>query len=451
MHKDAKTIVITSFHSLISRNILSTDILKLLLRDGARLVIVVPRHKTVYYEKNFGGPNVCIEGVDANQPTRYFFGLFFKRLSWNMLATETVAIRQTYQRVVNKKWLQYYLFFLPARVLARSSLLVRFVRFLDYHLSPKNIFKKIFEHYAPDLIFATDIQNENDVALLQEAKKRSVPRAAMVRSWDNLSQWGMIRIVPLTLIVADEVSRQEAHALHYIPEKRIAVTGVPHYDRYRRGPQESRETFLASLGLDPTKKVVLHAPIGNFYVNDAEIDRVLLELLAETGENIIVRFPPLDTVSNIETLRAPNVYINKPGLAFGANRFADREITAADDTFLMNALCHSDVVTTGPSTIALDAALFNKPIILIHFYAAAKTHWDKLYGYDFTHIKRLVRSGGVRVAESEGEFRDLLKMYLQNPHLDESERGDIVRTICGPSDTRASERVVRALRALLAS
>jgi len=451
MNRNVKTIIITSFHSLISRNILSTDILKLLLRDGARLVILVPRHKTGYYEKNFGGPNVFIEGVDANQPTRYFFGLFFKRLSWNMLATETVAIRQKYQRVVNKKWFQYYLFFLPARMLAHSSLFVRFVRFLDYRLSPKNVFQGIFEKYTPDLIFATDIQNENDVALLQEAKKRSVPRAAMVRSWDNLSQWGMIRVIPQTLIVANEVSRREAHALHYIPEERIVVTGVPHYDRYRRGPHESRETFLASLGLDPAKKVVLHAPIGNFYVNDSEIDRLLLELVVETGENIIVRLPPMDTVNKIDTVHAPNVYINRPGLSFGADRFADREITAADDTFLMNALFHSDVVTTGPSTIALDAALFNKPIILIHFYAAAKTHWDKLYGYDFTHIKRLVESGGVRVAESKEEFRGLLKMYFDNPRLDENGRSNIVHTFCGPSDTSASERVVRALSTLLAS
>jgi hypothetical protein len=189
----------------------------------------------------------------------------------------------------------------------------------------------------------------------------------------------------------------------------------------------------------------MHAPIGNIYVNDDQIDREILHLLSAQGVNVIVRLPPLDSVSSIQDLQYPNLYFNSPGLDFGGDGFTGREITEQDDIFLMNALYHSDVVTTGPSTIALDGALFNKPIVLINFYSSAKTKWDKLYGYDYDHIKRLIDSKGVRVANSATEFCSLLKMYLDKASIDENGRKYLVHTHCGLLDKGASLRVAQTI------
>jgi hypothetical protein len=445
MKRQVNTILITSFHSLISRNILSTEIIKIFLRHGMRIVIVVPFFKKEYYQNIFAGPNIIIEGVKANQSTKYFFGLFFKRLSWNMLDTQTVRIKQQYQLHVNKKYFQYFFFFLPARMLSHFSFMVNFVRFLDYHLFSRKLFYEIFEKYNPCLVFATDVQNENDVIIMQEAKKRNIQLVGMVRSWDNLSQWGMIRIVPNLLIVNNMISAGEAQTLHHISKRSITVSGIPHYDRYLSGPYESKEQFFSRLGLDPNKKTIMHAPIGNIYVNDDQIDREILHLLSAQGVNVIVRLPPLDSVSSIQDLQYPNLYFNSPGLDFGGDGFTGREITEQDDIFLMNALYHSDVVTTGPSTIALDGALFNKPIVLINFYSSAKTKWDKLYGYDYDHIKRLIDSKGVRVANSATEFCSLLKMYLDKASIDENGRKYLIHTHCGLLDKEASLRVAQTI------
>ena len=65
-----KTVFITSFHILISRNILAAGIPRLLVAEGFRVVVLVPEYKLTYFRERFAGPNVLIEGIDANQPSR---------------------------------------------------------------------------------------------------------------------------------------------------------------------------------------------------------------------------------------------------------------------------------------------------------------------------------------------------------------------------------------------
>ena len=63
MQSSSKTIFITSFHVLVSRNILASPFFDLLKKDGWKIVVVMPEKKREYFEREFGGENVFIEGV----------------------------------------------------------------------------------------------------------------------------------------------------------------------------------------------------------------------------------------------------------------------------------------------------------------------------------------------------------------------------------------------------
>ena len=52
---------------------------------------------------------------------------------------------------------------------------------------------------------------------------------------------------------------------------------------------------------------------------------------------------------------------------FNSLTFKDRDLSHKDDVRLADSLYYSDVVISGPSTIMIDGAVFNKPIILINF------------------------------------------------------------------------------------
>ena len=58
-----KTVLLTSFHPFVSRNILSAPFFELLKKSGLRIVIVVPEKKIGFFEREYSNENVIICGV----------------------------------------------------------------------------------------------------------------------------------------------------------------------------------------------------------------------------------------------------------------------------------------------------------------------------------------------------------------------------------------------------
>ncbi|MBI4992203.1 MAG: CDP-glycerol glycerophosphotransferase family protein [Candidatus Harrisonbacteria bacterium] len=440
MHpQPAKTIFLTSFHVLISRNILSTPILKMLTDKGVQIVILVPDYKKEFFEKNFSGPNIIIEGIEAYGFSKSFIGLFFKRLSRVILDTDTVRIRMKYKLVVERKFIYYFLFFVPAKILGKSKTVISLIRFLDYKLRSKpGYFLDLFNRYHPDLIVATDVNNENDVALLQDAKAKKMPTAAIVRSWDNLTNF-LMRSTPDWLVVANEIMKSQVITYHGLRAENVLVTGMPHYDRYIRGATMSRKEFFDSIDADQRKKLILYVPVADYRVKENDIDSYIIRLLSSLDVNTLVRFPPAATVAVDKTQFPENVIFDEPGVRFGGK--GDSEMTKEDDDGLINILSYSDVVVSGPGTMNIDAAIFDKPIVLVNLYPTQRIQLEGIKEYGYTHIQNILKTGGIRMATNKEELFDFINLYFKNPSLDADGRRRITREQCYKLDGRSSERV----------
>src|SRR3990167_354231 len=180
-----KTIFITSFHQHISRNILLSDFFELLKkRKDIRIILIVPKFKADYFRENFGDENVIVEGVEIYRASRTFWGLFFKRLSRTFFNTGTTRGKRRYKFYWDRKFF-YFAGSSFISFFGRFSLMQRFVRYLDYEFSPKGNFSELISKYSPALVFSTDINNENDIALMQDARRSGVKILGMWRSWDN--------------------------------------------------------------------------------------------------------------------------------------------------------------------------------------------------------------------------------------------------------------------------
>ena len=441
----SKTIFITSFHLLISRNILSTPIIRTLVANGVRVVIFVPDYKVAYFKQVFGGENIIIEGVRSNQQSTHISGLFFKRLFQMMLNTESIQILQGY-RIHFGKQLWYESFFRLAQLLGRSKIVIGIFRFFDFYVSPKHLFRGLIRRYQPNLIFSTDVLNENDVALLQDARREGIDTVGMVRSWDNLSVLSLMRILPDHLLVWNERLLREAVQSNGMDPKGISLVGVPHYDRYLAGPTVSHEVFLEKIHADPAKPVIFFAPIGDLYIQNNDTDRNVLDILSTLDANVIVRFPPFDTVSYLEDFQPPpHMYFDKPGIAFADKIVSHREISRADDDMLLNGIFYSDVVVTGPSTIIIEGALLGKPIVLINFHKQSRSFFEGLYSYNYTHIRPILESGGAKMAHSREELLSLIASYLRDPAQDREGRARIIEEQCWQADGKSGQRVAGTL------
>ncbi len=437
-----RTIAITSFHTLVSRNILATPVLeKLKSQKDLRVVLVVPDFKVDYFQKTFGAENVLVYGAEQYRASRYFWGLFFKRLGMLLYDNETIRMKIAYKYYWDKKFF-YFIFARFMGFIGNSFLIRRMVRFLDLKLSPKDLFKDLLDEYRPDLIFSTDIQNENDISLVQDARRRGVRVIGMIRSWDNTTM-RILRFWPDKLVVGSQALHDEAAAYYGFPREKIAITGNPHYDDYLSGPKKTREEFFREIGFDPNKKLVFYAPAGSLLIKNNDMDQCVIEVLGTTGYQILVRFPLGGDVPMVNYKELPNVKFDRPGARFGVGK--ELELRKEDEERLINELYHSDVIVSGPTSILLDAMLLDKPAIGSDIYFTERHKFEKCWGFLSLHIKNLFATEGVRHIKIKEDFLKTLELYLGNPAIDREKRLIAKKRWFSHADGRAAERLAREL------
>lgn len=442
MEAKNKTIFITSFFGLIGRNILATNFLKILRNQpDLRIVIFVPEKKKDQYDKYFGGGNVVVEGVKELPESRLerIFAVLFHNLS------DTAAWR--IHRLISRKRDRCYFLTPVYWVLSKAGYLKiirRLVRRLDYRFSPKNRYRLFFEKYRPAAVFATDIFHLSDIGVMREAKERGVRIIGMVRSWDNITSKGLNRIVPDKLIVNTESIKAEAIKHNDIEEKNIFVVGVPHYDDYLSGIRSSRQSVLQKLGLDINKKTIFFAPPADMYSENNPVSmQVIKELSRLADSQILIRLYIVDSVNLGGLQPVPNkIAIDDPGTS---GDFTSADLTAGD-SHLADLLYHSDVVVAFASTLAVDAVVFNKPVVFIGFDGDERPYWKSLRRfYDYDHQREILKTGGIKIAKNIGALSDFVSHYLKNPYLDEAGRRKIIDQRCWKLDGKSGERLARVV------
>lgn len=433
------TIFLTSFHPLISRNILSTKFMDLVGREN-RVVLFVPDFKRDYFEKEFSGRNFAVEGVPVTLTGR---DLFMRKFALVLCPTQDLVIKRRAQFYKDRNIFSFIGFRSAQLFFGGSLLALRIMRFLDAVLPSSHTFAGFFETLNPDAVFSTDVQNELDVRLLHEARARRVTTVGMVRSWDNLTSKGVLRVVPDRLVVHNETIKEEAVRYNLVPPANIFVIGIPHYDNYMSPPERSKEAFFKAFDLDPRKKLVVYAPIGDRYIRDNETDTFILTILSKLDLNILVRLPPTDSVRFDKFVsKGARVAFDTTGQRFLRGGKKVHEVGREDDERLKEALSFCDAVVTGQSTVSIDAAAFDKPVVVAAFDHEPRAYWDSVTRYyDYEYYRKFRERSGIAMAYSPEELLVSVTRYLKDPHLDKAVRERIVRDQVFLFDGKATERL----------
>lgn len=448
-----KTICITSFHPLISRNILMSPLLGQLANGpDTRIVLFVPDYKRAYFEREFASEQTVVVGIDMRLPA---FDWAMRELGLILLETRSMAIRRHWESVPKKRYLVFWLRSMLAWIFAGRRWAFRLVRWLDASFGSRGRFGETFREYQPALLFSTDVQHEMDLACMREARDFGIPVVGMTRSWDNLTGKGLLRFVPDALVVQNDLLRDEVVRYHNIDIGRVRVVGIPHYDRYLQHKPPSREAFCKDLGFDSSRPLILFTPIGDRHIRNNVTDRMIMDMLVRahddgtlpSGTQVLVRFPPTIHVSMGDFITPSWMHLEQPGVGFSRSSRNDSELNEADDLRLIDSLASCDLVLTGPSTIAIDSALADKPIVLIGFDNGGKGYWESIRAwYDYSHFQPILASGGAHYAKDEAACLEAIKTYLAHPQTDRAGRRRIIEEQCGRLDGKSSER----LRAVLA-
>lgn len=450
----AKTIFISSFNPFILRNILIGDALKT-LKEAAdiRVVVLVPDYKVSFFKREIGSAAVIIEGVKARRLSRW--DIFFRYLGGSLVDTPTIFVNKRVQLDRDGRYLRFFVSWVLMKLFSRILIFKKCVRWLDYLIINKDHYSEYFSRYQPQLVFATDVFNDNDVYLLAEARSQGIKTVGMIRSWDNFTTKGFFRIKPDYLLVHNEILEKEAVKYGDMADDSVIPVGIPQYDRYIGGPRTSRDVFFNKLGFDPGRKLILFSPFGGRFTDtDWQIMEILSRFIKERQippAQVLARFTPNDPVSLGNFIPDKIFYIDRPGRGFEDKSVRGQELTDADMNWLADCLYHCDVVVAGGASIGIDAAVFGKPTILVHFDGfEKKMYWQSVRRFlEYQHPRDIIKSGAMRSVKSIEELRRHLNNYLNQPELDGSVRKKMLHDQCYKLDGHSGKRIGDFLLSLL--
>lgn len=449
-----KTIFIPIFYKQQARNVLETDIFKILAgRPGLRIVLFVAAHKAEYFKSQFSRPNVIVEPIPEIPEPFSFADAICHSISLNYIDSRTADVfRRRYSAGRGLVLTKYVLRRLATKIFGHARILRRASRWLDRRIVRREFFAGHFAHYRPDLVFLPHLISKYDRALLREAGRRGIATIGAVHSWDNITAVkNPIRLLPDTLIAYNEMIKSEMVRYLDADPRYITVTGLPHYDYYLTSPRTPRPEFFKRLGLDPAKRLILFGPAGGSESDtDWHIVSIIQDAIADgriPAAQILVREHPVSAMIRGELKSSPFVHFDTPFTEFGGPGRAFREITHGDMEHLADTIFWSDVTINICSTLTIDAAAFDKPVVNVAFDGWAKKPYleSTRRFYDHDHYRPILASGGVRLVKNPDELVFAIRQYLEDPARDRDGRARIVREQCWKLDGKAGERIANLL------
>lgn len=444
---------VTSFHFLSSRNFFTTDVFDTLRKNKEiNLTIFVPDSKLNLLRSNYKEENVRLIGINEQDILSKNFSKF-KWLNFFLISTYAVRlrVREKWNRkrsIANAVELGVAYFF--SLFLSRFRFIRNIMRNLDEKFDRSVILLDYFNQYKPKCVLVTDVFNDADICFLKEAKANNVFSIGLVRSWDNTTTKGLMRVVPDKLVVNNEIIKNELVKFHDVNPENIFISGIPQFDIYFRNVQNTREDFLKEIGADINKKLILFAPAGSIL---SDTDWQLCQILKEGLKNkilpnniqFLIRKHPLGHPGFLDKfLPDENFIIEWPGTKpDNSSHPKIMELINSDQKHLVNSLYHSEMVIYVNSTIGIDSLPFDKPQIMIEFDGWEKKRYIESvkHYHDEDHMQKYLVTGAVRIARTPNELFLLINNCLNNSKMDRERRATAMKEQLYYSDNQCGKRV----------
>ena len=296
------------------------------------------------------------------------------------------------------------------------------------------------------LLLTTHAHFSGEGELIRSAHACGIPTVGMVRSWDNVHKG--IKTRPRQVVVWNEINRQEVIQLEGYAPRNVHVLGSPQFDAYfQQDRLWSRSKLAAHFGLDSNRPIILFATLGNFNPSFDETCWMSVLLRAiEDGQiegqpQVICRLHPWSRLEQFQKFEShSDVRLSYVGRYWPAlNWYMTRE----DVDVMANVLAHADVVITPGSTMALEAAIFDRPTIIPIFHPYQSDEARAYFQGRLLqrHFKRIKELDLIPFAENEGEFLAFINRGLRYADWYRQQRQQIVRDYVGFTDGCSTKRL----------
>lgn len=419
-------------------------------------MLLVPPFKKEYYTNQFSKrSNVVIEAAPMHRYKRVED--IVHRLLRQSIPSTTIYNRQMHALYGPKSVFRKVPSFIGTRILwilGHSRLWREFLRFL-YSFSPYAAYLPLIDQYKPDLIFVTTLFDRMDLGLMKAARKRRVKTVGMPKSWDSITSKCFMPIKPSVMLAQNEIIKGEAIRFGDMPSESICVVGIPQFDFYFKSMIVPRDEFLRTIGVPEGGKYILFTGGGlDLFPDECEVLGGIVKQMekdpAYAGYSLVYRPHPNygwceGVASSSKRVIVASSYKRIRETASGW------EFEQDDIRYLLNSLHHADVVLHMASTIAIETAVLDRPMVGIACDGATQKPFyrssERYYSTD--HYAVLARSGGMKIARTEEKIMESISLYLHDQSLDKKGRERIVKDELVYTDGKSGERIARKIREIL--
>jgi hypothetical protein len=321
----------------------------------------------------------------------------------------------------------------------------------------------VLKRIQPKLLVSTYPVSILEAAFLHEARKAGITTVSQLLSWDNITSKGRFSVVSDYFVTWGPIMSAELGEYYAVPSSKISECGVAHFDRHLSAVKSGRASqILAEIGLDPARPFLFFG-MSSPTVSPNEIE--VVEWLAREVRQgafghelqLIVRPHPQNIqgytadqswLPRLQAVAGGPVAVDYPALVQSAMSWNMEE---DDLPRLVNLLAASSIVLNSGSTLAIDAIIHDKPVILTLFDGSETLPWHRsIRRYrEVIHMRKLIELGGLQVAGSYDELKAQIAQYLADPSLDAAGRALTRAHECGTIDGRACSRIAGVLTRLV--
>ena len=471
-----KRIFISADHGLAIIYFLQSDVVSDILNAGIEIVLLTDDGLKEHIQKTFGREGLLIEGLRLNRARDYFhreshftqWWLDFLRRAGASNKINLEAVDSYIHQVEGEAHQRRKIFFPVMKgvvgIMRRSRWARRIILNMQERYTPE-IYADLFERYQPEMVIASTPGWRWDRYLLRESAARGIPNTTVIVGWDNTSSYSLPGAHVDWATCWSNIQKEELVLGSDWEPERVIIGGIPSYDGYfQKKWLMTKEVYYRLHRLDPDRKLISYAcSFISFSPNIQNIE--VLAQLIESGSlvkpsQLLVRLHPnhfmdvprfAEEREQIRKLASEKTHVHlvDPVPLGGELGYYSGE----DMPEKSSMMAYSDVFTTVYSTMVVEASAHGVPVVSVCI--DSPVGWPGKFTLPLSEIggwpthSRFRESGAGKVALDEGQLRNSLNFYLQNPDSDREKRRQFIQDECIYIDGSAGHHTSANLLSLL--
>ena len=385
-----KRIFISADHGMAIIYFLQSDVVPTLLAAGIEIVVLTDDETKDRIAQRYARPGLTFDGLRLKQADDYarkasprwqWLLAYLRRVGGSRRINTEAMDSHIWEVWAENGWKFRLGIWFPsvlAILLLRNFSFARKLLFrMQNRFIPRpNLYTDLFNLYKPKLVIASTAGWRFDRYLLREAAQRNVPTMAAIVGWDNPSSYA-IRGAPMDYATCwSQLQKDELVYGSDWNRERVNIGGIPSYDGYfRKEWLVPKADYFKLHNLDPQRKLISYAcSFVHFAPNYPNVEAlarlVSSDSLAEPSQ-LLIRLHPShfqdkpkmfaeerERIFELET-KYPHVHVVRPVALGGSLGYYGGE----DMDEKSSMMAHSDVLVTVYSTMVVETAVHDTPIV----------------------------------------------------------------------------------------